>query len=351
MTAAAFAFCAAPAAVRADGAALATVPITVSDCHPDNHFLTFDMTFTNVAPKTVTKVRFALTNLGGPFTMIDDVGNYASGNIVRHRYRVSDLRFLRIYSDTTCVPTAVTFQDGTTWENPSVSPDLEKDFVQTPGSQIAISRCLVPGGLEMSWKNLAQQDATEVDIGLVQHGVLVFETTDKGTFSPGTLIEHEYYDAPGGSGKGYFVADDMMQNRCIVLGVKYADGTSWANPSAPQLSKDGVPFADAPDPGPNAPVTITGCDGKSSSDWHVDYQNSSTKPIVATDFALIMHGKIDDAARDLHNLAPGDGSTARFVLYDNNVFHPACIPLRVNYADGTVWYNPLFAPGQTAAKN
>lgn len=343
MIAAVFVLLAAPPPIHADEAA-AVEPITVQDCHPDTHFLTFDMTFTNNAPKTVTKVRFALDNLGGPLTMIDDAGTFAPGDVVRHRDRLRSQTLLYLYSDTKCVPTEVTFADGTTWENPSVRPDAEDDFAQTPGSHIAVSRCYIGDGVETAWKNQAQQNATEVDMGLVQHGVLVFEDNDKGTFSPGTLIEREYSDYPAGWGKGYVVADDMMQNRCIVLGVKYADGTSWTNPAAPQVSKNGVPFTVASDPDPSAPVTITGCDGKSGSEWHVNYQNSSAKPIVASDFALIMHGKIDAAARNLHSLAPGDGTTARFGLYDNNVYHPQCIPLRVNYADGTVWYNPLFAP-------
>jgi hypothetical protein len=170
---------------------------------------------------------------------------------------------------------------------------------------------------------------------------------DKGTFSPGTLIQREYdYDPSGRSGtKGYFVGDDMMRNRCIILGVKYADGTAWTNPSPPALSATGIPFTMPADPDPNAPVTITNCDGTSFSDWRVSYQNSSSKPITAADFALVMHGRIDAAARDLHNLRPGDGNTAHFPLDgDDKVYHPQCIPLRVNYADGTVWYNPLFAP-------
>ena len=69
----AFVLSAAPKPARAQAAAAA--PITVQDCHPDNHWLTFDMTFTNVAPQTVTKVRFALVDMSGPLTMIDDVGN------------------------------------------------------------------------------------------------------------------------------------------------------------------------------------------------------------------------------------------------------------------------------------
>lgn len=343
MTAAAFALCAAPANALADAAAgaAAAVPITVQDCHPDQHFLTYDMTFTNVSPKTVTKVRFALVDASGPLTMIDDAGNYAAGDIVRHRFRVYDQVLLLIYSDTKCVPAAVTFQDGTVWQNPVVPSDMAQALPQTAGSNIAVSRCFIGDGLEMAWKNTSGQNATEVDVGLIQHGLLVYTDADKGTFSPGTLIQRKYgyYD---NNGKGYFVADDMMQNRCVVLGVTYADGTTWKNTSAPPLSEKGIPFT-VTDADPNAPVTITGCDGSSGGSWHVDYQNSSKKFIVAADFAFIMHGRIDAAGRELHGLSPGDGSTARFGLVDD-VYHPQCIPLRVTYADGTEWYNPLFAP-------
>lgn len=341
----AFVLSASPKSARAQAAAAA--PITVQDCHPDNHFLTFDMTFTNVAPQPVTKVRFALVDASGALTMVDDAGNFPAGDVVRHRDRLRDLVFLRLYSDIKCLPATVTFQDGTTWQNPSVGADMEASLPQTPGSQIAFSSCVTGEGVDMSWKNTAQQNATEVDMGLVQHGVLDFEDDDKGTFSPGTLIERQYGYGDNNA-KGDYIEDDMLRSRCIVLGVKYADGTAWTNPSAPPFSKKGILFAVPTDPDPNAPVTITGCDGKSGSDWHVDYQNASTKPIVAADFALIMHGKIDAAGRDWHNLAPGSGSTAHFGLDDDNVYHPACIPLRVNYADGTVWYNPLFAPAQSA---
>lgn len=110
------------------------------------------------------------------------------------------------------------------------------------------------------------------------------------------------------------------------------------------ITEKGVPFT-VGDSDPNALVTVTGCDGHSGDTWHVTYQNASSKPNVAADFALIMHDRIDAAARDLHNLGPGDGNFVRFELGGaDNVFHPQCIPLRVNFADGTVWMNRLFAP-------
>ncbi|HLI96814.1 MAG TPA: hypothetical protein VKT72_12105 [Candidatus Baltobacteraceae bacterium] len=347
ITAATLLLSAAPKAVLADTASSA--PITVQDCHADGYRLTYDITFTNVASKAVSKVRFALVNASGALAMIDDAGSYAPGDVVRHRYRPDQL-LLRIYSDTTCVPATVTFQDGTTWQSPAVGPDMEKSLQQTPGSHIAVSKCYIGDGVQMDWTNTAQQSATQVDVGLIQHGVMVFQAVDKGTFSPGTLIQREYdYDPTGRSGaKGYFVGDDMMQNRCIVLGVQYADGTAWTNPSAPPLSEKGIPFT-VTDPDPNAPIAISNCDGSSGDNWRVSYGNKSSKPIVAADFALIMHGRIDAAARDLHDISPEDGNNARFPLDgDDKVFHPQCIPLRVNFADGTVWYNPLFAPASAA---
>lgn len=292
ITAAVLLLSAAPKAVLADTAA-SSAPITVQDCHADGYRLTYDITFTNVASKAVSKVRFALVNASGALATIDDAGSY---------------------------------------------------------SHIAVSKCYIGDGVQVDWTNTAQQSATQVDVGLMQHGVMVFQAVDKGTFSPGTLIQREYdYDPTGRSGaKGYFVGDDMMQNRCIVLGVQYADGTAWTNPSAPPLSEKGIPFT-VTDPDPNAPIAISNCDGSSGDNWRVSYGNKSSKPIVAADFALIMHGRIDAAARDLHDISPEDGNNARFPLDgDDKVFHPQCIPLRVNFADGTVWYNPLFAPASTA---
>ena len=265
--------------------------------------------------------------------MIDDVGQYEPGEIVRHRLRTK-LKFLQIYADTRCVPVEVTFQDGTMWQNPTVPSKMEQALPQTRGSHIAFSQCFVGNAIYMNYRNMANQNATEVDLGLVQHGFLVGVYRDKGTFSPGALIRREY-----GYGAVDLLGDDMMRNRCIVLAVHYSDGAKWINPSPPPKAFKGIPFTVTPG-GASAPLSILSCRTSSSTsdyngDWYVGYRNTSSKPMVSADFAIVMHGIIEAAAQDLHNLAPGDANTARFLLDDPHVFHPKCVPLRATYADGS----------------
>ena len=317
-------------------------PVISQVCSMDRHWNTLDVTFVNDSPKPVRKVRFAVTTASGVLTMVDDVGQYAPGEIVRHRLRTK-LKFLYIYGNTRCVPVSVRFQDGTTWKNPSVPSKMEQALPQTPRSDIAFSQCFVGNAIYMNFRNIAQESATEVDLGLVQHDLLVARFREKGTFSPGTLIRREF----GYGSMGNVLGDDMMRNRCIVLGVHYLSGATWSNPSPPPQALKGIPFTVTPEDS-LAPLTILGCRASSSSsdyngDWSVTYRNTSSKPMVSADFAIVMHGVIEAAAQDLHNLAPGDGNTTRFLLDDPHVYHPRCVPLRATYADGSTWINPLFA--------
>ncbi|HTU80905.1 MAG TPA: hypothetical protein VMF61_02185 [Candidatus Acidoferrales bacterium] len=127
---------------------------------------------------------------------------------------------------------------------------------QTPGSQIVVLGCgahrhapaeyhpwIDPYGywhygaayfpywdgfLDVSYKNEAGNIATEVDWGLVARGSLVAVAKDVGRFSPGVTIDHEFVVSrevfPTGTEFPY----------CAVLRVRYADGTSWENPSPPE---------------------------------------------------------------------------------------------------------------------
>ncbi len=334
-----FLLCGAPTTLNASAGA--TPPVTVQACSVDGKWQTLDVHFTISGSRAVTIVHFALMTESGPAGMSDDVGSYPPGVVVRHRLRV-DPMYLQMYADFDCVPATVTFQDGTTWQNPVVAGDMEHALPQTPGSHIAFSRCFIGDGADMWFRNTAQQVATEVDLGMLQQGLLVYELETKGTFTPGVLVQRGYGSL---GGKGNVVSDDMMHTTCVVLAVHYVDGSSWSNPSPPARSLKGIPFT--VDPTAAAPVKIERCDASSATadyngNWRLSYQNTSSKPIVAADFAIVMHGVINAAARDLHDLSPGDSSSPHFLLWDPKVFHPQCIPLRVNFADGTKWENPLF---------
>jgi len=75
--------------------------------------------------------------------------------------------------------------------------------------------------------NQSKLAATEVDFGLVVRQSLVATATDKGTFSTGAKIQHEFVISrevfPIGATFPY----------CAVLRVKYADGSEWRNPAPP----------------------------------------------------------------------------------------------------------------------
>jgi len=83
------------------------------------------------------------------------------------------------------------------------------------------------GFLTIDYLNDAKKTATEVDFGLVIRDSLVATATDKGTFSSGIKIQHEFVISrevfPIGTSEPY----------CPVLRVKYSDGSEWRNPIPP----------------------------------------------------------------------------------------------------------------------
>ncbi len=327
-------------------------PVVVKSCDIDRYRMSLDLTFVNASSKTITRVQLALTSGDEVLAMKDDAGTFAAGDVVSHRLRVESPYF-ELWGKVGCSAARVTFQDGTTWDNPSISPDMSADVSQTPGSNVTFTKCFTSDQVYMDFTNTAAQDIASIDLGLLQRGVLVWTVTEKGPFSKGTVL-HKSWDLLGTRGdrnqteRGMAIDSDMLQNRCTVLSITYADGTSWQNPSTPPASPTAIPF-DPPSPAPDAPLTVTGCNGSSTSyygagDWRVDYQNTSQKPSIAADFALVMHGHLIATARDVHNLSPGDGTRGTFPLGDPNFIHPVCIPIRMDFADGTEWVNPLFAP-------
>ena len=350
LAALAFAVSVAPISASPDDA-----PVMVQSCSADGFRMTMDVTFTNVSQKVVTNVRFGLTTRSDVLAMKDDAGSYAPGEKVSHRLRV-DQEYLLMWAKLSCDVAQVTFQDGTTWENPSLPPDMVRATRQTPGSNVALSRCYTAPGIRINFTNTAQQDATQIILGVVQMGKVVWTDTDSGTFTPGKLFERGWGSDVAPKSQvlaGQAVMTDLLQEYCVVLGVTYADGTSWKKPSPPPMSLDGITF-DPPMPGPNDPVTISGCDGSSSNyygngSWRVNYQNVSQKPIVATDLALFMHGSLMAIDRDLHNLAPADGTQVTFPMWDPKFFHPSCVPVSVEFADGTTWVNHAFGAANKKA--
>ena len=127
-------------------------------------------------------------------------------------------------------------------------------FEQTPGSGIEVANCdphmhqpggqhawvdpygvwhsadvfpLTEGFLAIAYTNRARQAATEVEFGLVARGSLVALAKDVGTFSPGVKIEHEFVISPEVFPLGTALPE------CMVMWVRYADGSIWQNPNPP----------------------------------------------------------------------------------------------------------------------
>ena len=119
---------------------------------------------------------------------------------------------------------------------------------QTPGSGILLTQCdprpynntvesafrVTPyksslrAILAMEYRNEAASAATAVVFGLVSGGKLVGIGEDSGTFSRGALVSHDL-----------MLSEEIFplgsQTHCVVLRVKFANGTAWFNPAAPTL--------------------------------------------------------------------------------------------------------------------
>ncbi|MGA7569839.1 MAG: hypothetical protein WBG27_00460 [Candidatus Aquilonibacter sp.] len=81
----------------------------------------------------------------------------------------------------------------------------------------------------------------------------------------------------------------------------------------------------------------------------IDFQNNSNKPIESIEFAYLQGTKVNAVVRDVGTFAPGAVIMHAFSFDDKGAFNMdsamSCIPLRVRYADGTMWNNPA-APHQ-----
>jgi hypothetical protein len=82
--------------------------------------------------------------------------------------------------------------------------------------------------LTISYQNQSPVTATEVAFGLVNRGSLVAVAKDIGEFSTDVSIDHEFVVSseifPLGNNPPY----------CVVLWVKYVDGSVWVNPHPPE---------------------------------------------------------------------------------------------------------------------
>jgi hypothetical protein len=76
----------------------------------------------------------------------------------------------------------------------------------------------------------------------------------------------------------------------------------------------------------------------------IDYYNRSAVPIKLIDFGLVANGRLVAEVRDAGTFSPGAEIKHEFGL-NPNVFPietglPRCVPLHVEFQDGTKWKNP-----------
>lgn len=119
---------------------------------------------------------------------------------------------------------------------------------QTPGSGILLTKCdprpynnAVESGfrvtpyksgnratLAVAYQNEAPNAATAVVFGLVSGGKLVGLGQDSGTFARDALVNHEVM-------LNQEIFPLGAQTHCVVLRVRYANGTAWYNPAPPVM--------------------------------------------------------------------------------------------------------------------
>jgi len=76
----------------------------------------------------------------------------------------------------------------------------------------------------------------------------------------------------------------------------------------------------------------------------IDYTNTTDAVMKQIEFGLVVNGRLVAEVRDVGTFSPGAEIKHSFGL-NPNVFPiqtalPHCVPLRIDFADGTVWKNP-----------
>lgn len=85
--------------------------------------------------------------------------------------------------------------------------------------------------LSIDYKNATSAVMTDIEFGLIARNQLVAEVRDKGTFSPGAEIKHQF----GLNPNVYPLGTSIVH--CVPLKITFSDGTKWRNPHLPALHK------------------------------------------------------------------------------------------------------------------
>jgi hypothetical protein len=81
---------------------------------------------------------------------------------------------------------------------------------------------------------------------------------------------------------------------------------------------------------------------------YIDFVNTSTDVMSAIDFGLIARGSLIAEVRDVGKFSPGAEIKHEFGVSPNifpiGTSMPACMPLRIEFQNGTTWTNPKLPP-------
>jgi len=149
-----------------------------------------------------------------------------------------------------CTIVRVVRADGSVWMNPDVaqdahpftqptplpSPDATPTAAPASGSPVALAPCSLDinrnAGLGVKFRN----DSTHVADRIVFRAAYedsALDFTDSGTFAPGDVIATYLKESLPNELSGRYFYDHYDAQRCAVVSVQYADGTSWVNASLP----------------------------------------------------------------------------------------------------------------------
>jgi len=335
-------------------AAMTAPPVDVSHCAftdravleiPQPGWAALDVAFTNGAAQPITAITFAVSNDAGRLATVVDRGSFAPGARIAHKIQ-TDEELARVPGDMACAPAAITYADGSTWVDPAVHVDPAASLAQTPGSNVRMSTCYASFGLKgapnevrETFRNTDSRVATRIEIGYVVNGGIVSRFTNEGKYSPGIDIVSSW------TAGNAAVPSEILPRRCVVLSVAYANGPAWKDLAPPPTAHGAPPFDD--DPATTAPVTMTHCrashvEGRYSAEVGFAYINDAKLVATRVDFGLVENGGIVGIFSNAGSFAPGIEIRHTSYLDDSLSYtSPSCVPLRVRYADGSVWNRPL----------
>ncbi len=249
---------AAPAPAQDFGTSAARSPIGVTGCGASEGTKptatsrgssTLDIEYQNLSSKRIVRIEWGYAVDEKIVARVNDTSTLAPRATAEHRYPLAYDIFPqgRLLGDATCRALSVTFADGTLWSaaHPSTSlravatPPPGEDLatqMQPDGAKIAVSSCSmsvqksrtpVTSTVEIAYTNTATRATSRVDWGLAAEGTIYERFVDAAPIAPNAGVDRHWHlpgnvlrmNRPPGS--------PLLHVKCVVLHVRYADGTQW----------------------------------------------------------------------------------------------------------------------------